>query len=164
MKEGSLMFIQGKYFYYGDDISAAFEIRKQVFVIEQGVAAEEEFDSLDDLSVHVLVYALGESQRAVATGRVYYDGQNYRIGRVAVLKDERGKKYGDFVVRMLANKAFLSGAQEVYINAQVTAIPFYEKIGFICFGEEFVEADIKHISMKLISGSLCRDCSSTNDN
>lgn len=154
------MLIQGKYLYYGDDISEAFEIRKQVFQIEQGVSAEEEFDSLDDLSVHVLVFALGESQRAVATGRVYYDSQNYRIGRVAVLKNERGKKYGDFVVRMLANKAFLSGAKEIYIDAQVAAIPFYEKIGFTSFGDEFIEAGIQHISMKLIAGSLCKDCTS----
>jgi len=152
------MLVQGKYLYYSNDMSEAFEIRKQVFQIEQGVSEEEEFDEYDDLAVHVLVFATEESKRAVATGRVFYDGENYRIGRVAVLKEERGKKYGDFVVRMLANKAFLAGAQEILINAQISAIPFYQKIGFISYGREFQEAGITHISMKLVSGSLCKDC------
>jgi len=152
------MLVQGKYLYYSDDMSEAFEIRKQVFQMEQGVLAEEEFDEYDDLAVHVLVFATEESRRAVATGRVFFDGENYRIGRVAVLKKERGKKYGDFVVRMLANKAFLAGAKEILINAQISVIPFYEKIGFISCGQEFEEAGIPHVPMKLISGSLCKDC------
>lgn len=152
------MFIQGKYLYYGDNLSEVFEIRKQVFQIEQGVSAEEEFDDNDDLAVHVLVFDTEGEKHPVATGRVFHDGIDYRIGRVAVLKNERGKKYGDFVVRMLANKAFLSGAQRVVIDAQITALRFYERIGFKSFGEEFEEAGIKHISMELIAGGLCKEC------
>lgn len=154
------MLIQGKYLYFEDDKTEVYDIRRQVFHVEQGVSLEEEFDEIDDLAVHVLVFTSDEPSRAVATGRVFFDGDNYKIGRVAVLKSERGKKYGDFVVRMLANKAFIAGADEIHINAQVVAVPFYEKIGFISYGDEFDEAGIKHVSMKLKSGSLCKECNS----
>ncbi len=150
--------IQGKYLYYGDDLSEAFEIRKQVFVLEQGVSLEAEFDNYDDLAVHVIVYDKADNKNPVATGRVYHDGNNYKIGRIAVIKEERGKQYGDFVVRLLINKAFLSGADEIIINAQVSAIPFYAKIGFIAYGKIFKEAGIDHISMRLKPGTLCKKC------
>lgn len=149
--------IQGKYLYYGDNLSEVFNIRRKVFVDEQGVKEEEEFDDYDDLAVHALVYDNGNS-KPVATGRVYHDGKNYRIGRIAVLKEERGKYYGDFVVRLLVNKAFLSGAEEVFINAQVAAVPFYAKIGFQSYGDIFEEAGIKHISMKVELNNICQKC------
>jgi predicted GNAT family N-acyltransferase len=150
--------VQGKYLYYGDDLSEAFQIRKEVFQEEQGVSEKEEFDEIDDLAIHVVVYSNDDLNKAVATGRVFFDGNDYYIGRIAVLKDERGKNYGDFAVRMLANKAFLAGANEILIHAQVSAVPFYEKIGFITYGDEFMEAGINHISMKLVAGSLCKKC------
>lgn len=157
------MLIQGKYLHYGDDLSEVFEIRKKVFQIEQGVPFEEEFDAIDDLSIHVIVYTSDTDKRPVATGRVYFDGDNYRIGRVAVLKEERGKYYGDFAVRMLANKAFLAGANDILIHAQTNVIPFYEKIGFQVNGDEFIEAGIKHVSMVLKSGALCKKCDNINE-
>lgn len=150
--------VQGKYLCYGDDLSEAFEIRRKVFIEEQGVSAEEEFDENDDLAIHALVYDNKENNKPVATGRVYHDGKHYRIGRIAVLKEERGKYYGDFVVRLLANKAFLAGAEEVIIYAQVSAVPFYEKIGFISYGGTFDEAGIDHIAMKVELSSICKKC------
>lgn len=152
------MIIQGKYLHYGDDLTDAFEIRKQVFQIEQGVSSELEFDEIDDLAIHVIVYASDTDKRPVATGRVYFDGENYRIGRIAVLKEERGKYYGDFAVRMLANKAFLAGATEILIHSQTDVIPFYKKIGFEICGEEFMEAGIKHVPMILRAEKLCKKC------
>jgi predicted GNAT family N-acyltransferase len=149
--------IQGKYLYYGDDLTECFEIRRQVFVVEQQIPKEEEFDDIDDYAIHAIVFD-NENKKAVATGRVYHNGTNYKIGRIAVLKKERGKYYGDFVVRMLANKAFLMGAEEIHIDAQLTAISFYERIGFMTYGEEFLDSGIKHINMKLVSGSLCKLC------
>lgn len=150
--------VQGKYLYYGDDLSEAFQIRKEVFQYEQGVSEQEEFDEIDDLAVHVVIYSNENPKKPVATGRVFFDGNDYYIGRVAVLKDERGKYYGDFAVRMLANKAFLAGANEILIHAQLSAVSFYEKIGFITYGDVFIEAGIKHISMRLVAGSLCKKC------
>ncbi len=150
--------VQGKYLYYGDDLSDVFEIRRQVFQVEQGVPAQIEFDGIDDLAIHVIVYASDGKNYPVATGRVYFDGETYRIGRVAVIKEERGKSYGDFAVRMLANKAFLAGAKEIHIDSQVTAIPFYERIGFRTLGEEFMEAGIRHRMMVLKPDNLCKKC------
>ncbi len=148
--------VQGKYLYYGDNLSQVFEIRRKVFVEEQGVSETEEFDDYDDLAVHVLVY--DNSKKPVATGRVYHDGKNYRIGRIAVLKEERGKYYGDFVVRLLANRALSAGAKEVIVNAQVKAVRFYEKIGFISYGEVFKEAGIEHIAMGIKIDAMCQKC------
>jgi len=150
--------IQGKYLCYSDDLSEAFEIRRKVFIEEQGVLVEEEFDEYDDIAIHALVYDNKGNHKPVATGRVYQDGKDYRIGRIAVLKEERGKYFGDFVVRLLANKAFSAGAEEVIINAQVTAVPFYEKIGFVSYGEIFDEAGIDHIAMKVKLNSICKKC------
>ena len=156
------MLVQGKYLHYGDDLTDVFEIRKKVFQMEQGVPSEDEFDAIDDLAIHVIVYTTDTNKRPVATGRVYFDGQNYRIGRVAVLKEERGKYYGDFAVRMLANKAFLAGASDIFIHAQTSVKSFYEKIGFQVDGDDFVEAGIKHIPMVIKSGALCKKCDNIN--
>lgn len=150
--------IQGKYLYYGDDLSEVMNIRRKVFIEEQGVSEEEEFDEYDDLAVHALVFDVNNENRPVATGRVYHDGNSYRIGRIAVLKEERGKDYGDFVVRLLINKAFLSGAEEVVISAQTKAVPFYEKIGFKPYGESYLEAGIEHIMMKVKVDTVCKKC------
>ncbi len=149
--------VQGKYLYYGDDLSEAFDIRRKVFVLEQDIPEEAEFDDMDDLSIHAIVYDV-KNKKPVATGRVYHDGKNYRIGRIAVLKEERGKYYGDFVVRLLVNKAFMAGAEEVVIDAQVKAIPFYEKIGFYSYGEIFKEDGIDHIKMIAKLSTFCQKC------
>lgn len=150
--------IQGKFLYYGDDLSDVINIRRQVFVVEQGVPEEEEFDEYDDLSVHALVYDNTDNNKPVATGRVYHDGNSYRVGRIAVLKNERGKYYGDFIVRLLVNKAFLSGAEEVVISAQTKVVPFYEKIGFETYDESFEESGINHILMKVKLNTICKKC------
>lgn len=150
--------IQGKFLSYGDDLSPVFEIRRKVFIEEQGVSEEDEFDEYDDFAIHAIVYDIDDSKKPVATGRVYHDGKNYRVGRIAVLKEERGKYYGDFAVRLLVNKAFMSGAEEVVIGAQVSAVLFYEKIGFVSFGEIYKEADIDHITMKVKLDTICRKC------
>jgi predicted GNAT family N-acyltransferase len=152
------LLIQGKYLNYGDDLSPVFDIRKKVFVEEQKVSEEEEFDEIDKIAVHAIVFDTNHKDKPVATGRVYHDGESYRVGRVAVLKEARGMYYGDFVVRLLLNKAFLSGAKEVIISAQVKAIPFYEKIGFAPFGDIYFEAGIEHVKMKISSTNICRKC------
>lgn len=147
--------IQGKYLFYNDDLSDAFKIREQVFQIEQNVDKEIEFDQLDDEAIHVVVY---EKDSPVATGRLLFDGKEFHIGRIAVLKEKRGKKYGDFTVRMLIDKAFLMGAEEVTLGAQLQVIDFYKKIGFIPYGEEYEEAGIMHRNMKIIPSDICKEC------
>lgn len=149
------MLIQGKILTYGDDLTEAFQIRKKVFVEEQGIPEDLEFDDLDSLAMHVIVYEEDPNwktndkayKKAVATGRIIFDGSTCKIGRIAVLKEHRKMKYGDFTVRMLLNKAFTAGIGEVRLDAQYTALAFYEKIGFHVSGEPFNEAGIKHFPM-----------------
>lgn len=155
---GTDMLVQGKLLSYGDDLSEVYDIRKKVFQEEQGVAEEIEFDEFDQVAVHVLVYEDSEQKKAVATGRIVYQEDCCKIGRVAVLKENRGMKYGDFVVRMLLNKAFLAGINSVYLNAQLSTIGFYEKIGFKVTGNEFEEAGIRHIKMIINKENLCYNC------
>ncbi|MFW5651097.1 MAG: GNAT family N-acetyltransferase [Acetivibrio ethanolgignens] len=150
------MIVKGVYLNGENDLGDAFEIRRKVFIEEQGVPEELELDEMDAYAIHALVYVEG---KAVATGRIIYDGYTYKIGRVAVLKEERGKQYGDFIMRMLIDKAFLHGAEEVILGAQLTAVGFYEKLGFEKYGEVFDDAGIPHIHMKLKRENLCKKCS-----
>ncbi len=129
--------IQGKLLSFGDDLKDVIDIRRRVFVDECNVAEEREFDNLDSSSIHVLVYEeastseVGKDQKtAVATGRIQYDGQVCNIGHIAVLKEFRNKKYGDFTVRMLLNKAFTSGIEEVIVYSPFETTKFFNKLGF----------------------------------
>ena len=126
------------------DLEDAFHVRREVFVKEQKVPEEEEFDRADLRSRHVVVYA---NTRPVATGRLFNDGETWLIGRISVLKECRGKKVGKLVVDKLLETAVKMGAGEVYIHAQTHAVSFYEKFGFVAYGETFLETNIEHISM-----------------
>lgn len=142
------------------DLQDAFAIRREVFILEQGVSEEEEFDSLDDRSWHLVVY---DDDVPMATGRLLYQ-DSYHIGRIAVRKESRGRHLGDLAVRMLLVKAFNDGAFEVTISAQMHAVPFYERFGFKPQGNTYLEAGIEHIAMKvtregLILESKCKHCS-----
>lgn len=149
------MVVKGVYLNGENDLTDAINIRRKVFIEEQQVAEEIEIDGMDPYAIHAVAYV---ENKAVATGRIIYDGDTYKIGRVAVLKEERGKQYGDFIMRMLIDKAFLHGAQEVILGAQLHAVGFYEKLGFEPYGEVFSEAGIEHIHMKLKNGNLCKKC------
>lgn len=160
------MLIQGKILSYGDDLSEAFQIRRNVFVEEQGIPEDLEFDDIDQEAMHVIVYettpnrnAKGQDDKnAVATGRIFFDGESCKIGRIAVLKEYRNMKYGDFTVRMLMNKAFTSGINEITLDAQCYAESFYEKIGFHKVGEPFLDTGIPHIKMIISIRDVVTSC------
>jgi predicted GNAT family N-acyltransferase len=126
------------------DLEDAFHVRRAVFIKEQNVPEEEEFDRADLRSHHGVVYA---NARSVATGRLFNDGKIWLIGRISVLKEYRGKQFGKLVVEKLLEKAAEVGAGEVHIHAQTHAVSFYEKFGFVAYGETFLETNIEHISM-----------------
>ena len=153
--------ICGKILNYNDDLSEAFAIRQVVFSKEQNIDPNIEFDDDDKIALHGLVYLSLNEKVPVATGRIVYDGDQCKIGRVAVLKEYRGKRYGDFLVRMLLNRAFSSGVELVYCHAQVSTVAFYEKIGFKIVGEEFIEAGIRHLKMEIKNDEMIFNC--TND-
>ena len=129
-----------------EDISEPFAIRKEVFVEEQSISEEEEFDDYDAQALHLIVYV---DEQPAATGRIWHDGRAFHIGRLAVLKQFRGQKIGDLALRLLLYKTFSSGAQVVEISAQTYIVPLYKKFGFKEYGEEYIEAGIPHIAMKV---------------
>lgn len=152
--------ICGRYYLGLDAIEQILPIRKDVFVKEQNIPDFLE-DEIDETAVHAVIYKDIERTTPVGVGRMYaLPGQDqvYKIGRIAVLKEERKNGYGDFIVRMLTDKAFLMGAQKVLVASQEHAVAFYEKIGFKKTGEEIFEAGVKHIIMELLQSNICKAC------
>ena len=121
----------------------AKRIRFTVFVEEQGVPPELEMDENDANSVHALAYGDG---RAIATGRLLPDGH---IGRMAVLKEWRGRGVGRAILRRLIDAARERGHREVLLSAQVHALGFYRAEGFAPEGPVYEEAGIAHQAMRM---------------
>ena len=95
-------------------------IRRQVFVQEQGFSEQSQFDSLDERSWHLLVQ---EGDEIVATGRLTLDAEGcWKLGCIAVLPDFRGKHIGDFVVRLLVDRALSMPQAPIYVVAQQHAV------------------------------------------
>ena len=118
-------------------------IRVKVFVEEQGVPVDLEWDEWDESSDHAL--ALDTQGNAVGTARLLLDG---RIGRMAVLKEWRGKGAGAALLEMLLEQARLRGMTFVSLHAQTQATGFYRRFGFVEHGQVFLEAGIPHITMQ----------------
>lgn len=153
------MAVQGKFLSYKEnEFYDAISIRQKVFVEEQNIPEIVEFDEEDKTAIHAVAYEGLSKVKAVATGRLLCKGGWAEIGRVAVLKEERGKQYGDLIVRMLIDKAKTLKYSEIYLNAQVKAEGFYNKIGFYITGEPFLEAGIQHIRMKYDRNSINKCC------
>ena len=122
---------------------AAAEIRRRVFIEEQRVPEEEEWDGRDHDCLHFLAC---HGDRPVGTARLLADGH---IGRVAVLARARGSGVGLQLMRAVIEAARRNGHQGVVLDAQTHALAFYEKLGFQAYGEEFLDAGIPHRSMRL---------------
>jgi predicted GNAT family N-acyltransferase len=124
------------------------DLRIDIFVKEQGVPVENEFDDYDMQVPHLVIFLDGE---AVATGRVIpYGEDTVKIGRIAVKKDKRGLHLGEKIVLELLRKSKEDGAKTVMVGAQTHAVGFYEKCGFKLFGTpEYMEENIPHYDMIL---------------
>ncbi len=118
-------------------------IRRAVFIEEQHLAESDEWDGDDPVSVHALATL---NRDPVGTGRLNLAG---KIGRIAVFAGLRGRGVGALILRRLLEEARRRGIREPYLHAQVRALTFYEKLGFACEGDEFEEAGILHIRMRL---------------
>lgn len=124
----------------------AGHIRSEVFVQEQRIPAELEWDEADASAIHAVAY--NQLGMAVATGRlVQMEPAIGKIGRMAVSKVLRGGGVGEQVLRTLARAAESRGDTQLVLHAQRTAIPFYAKLGFSPRGETFEEAGIPHVEM-----------------
>ncbi|AWT10108.1 MAG TPA: GNAT family N-acetyltransferase [Pseudomonas sp.] len=116
-------------------------IREAVFIAEQAVPPEQEWDADDAEAVHFLAL---EGGYPIGTARLLADGQ---IGRVAVLRDWRGMNVGDALMHAVIAEAERRGLTEQTLTAQVHATAFYERLGFEVVSDEFIEAGIPHVDM-----------------
>ncbi len=125
---------------------AAGRIRTDVFVGEQGIPAEMEWDEGDESAIHAVAYnRLG---RPLATGRLLEHVPGVaKIGRMAVVASSRHNGVGRAVLDALLDAARARGDREAVLHAQLSAAPFYERAGFARRGPEFDEAGIGHIEM-----------------
>lgn len=119
-------------------------LREAVFMREQGVSAELEWDGLDEGCRHAL--ALSAKGDAIGCGRITPDAH---IGRMAVLPEWRGRKVGTALLEALLDEARSRSYAEVELDAQVQALPFYRRFGFEEQGEVFMDADMPHRKMRL---------------
>ena len=122
-------------------------IRTQVFIHEQGVPAELEWDGEDAHAIHVLATDL--SGNAIGTGRMLLHGEQAHIGRMAVLPSWRNQGVGASLLMCLLEAASARGIRSLFLNAQTTAVPFYERFNFVREGAEFLDAGIPHYRMSL---------------
>ncbi|MGI6153745.1 MAG: GNAT family N-acetyltransferase [Christensenellaceae bacterium] len=143
--------ITNKWFNGIENAKGAVDLRREVFVQEQQIPEEGEFDALDSQAMHLVVY---DGETPVATGRVVHDGKTFRIGRLAVKKDCRGQGFGDLLIKLLLLKVFEFGPSVVRISAQTYAQAFYERYGFRKTGDEFMEEGIPHIPMEVTKETL----------
>ena len=132
---------------WGVDRPLLQQVRRRVFIVEQEVPEAEEWDDDDPLSVHVLATL---NREPVGTGRLTPAG---KIGRMAVLSEVRGRGVGGAILRLLVDEALHRGLVELRLNAQVRAIPFYERHGFAAEGPVFMEAGIPHRVMRRMLGA-----------
>lgn len=133
-----------------EDLARCRAIRREVFIDEQGVSEEEEWDGLDGECTHFLAMA-GTRPVGTARLRVTPEGEA-RAQRVAVLKTRRGRNIGRHLMEAMEQVAGEAGHAELVLEGQVQAIPFYEKIGYRAEGEEFLDAGIPHRLMRKALG------------
>ena len=115
----------------------AFPVRKSVFIDEQGISSSDEWDQFDCISQHVGLV----NHQPVGTGRLGPDG---RIGRLSVIKNQRGLGYGRIILNELEKIAISLNFKQVYVHSQSEAQIFYEKAGYVEAGGEFVECRKPH--------------------
>nr|WP_317357211.1 GNAT family N-acetyltransferase [uncultured Tyzzerella sp.] len=128
------------------NINLAFNIRTEVFIKEQGIDPDVEIDGTDKDAKNMILIV---DNKPIGTSRLIVIDNKMYIGRVAILKEYRKKGYATHMINFLLEEAKNMDYKEVYIHGQSYAKNFYEKIGFKQFGEEFIEANIPHINMKI---------------
>ena len=122
----------------------AFAIRKLVFVEEQKVAAEEEYDEFDVIATHVVLY---DKRIPVGAGRMRKVDNYGKMERVCVLASHRGRGAGRLIMEALESLAAKEGLEQVKLHAQTHAEDFYKKLGYETISDVFIEANIPHVVM-----------------
>ncbi|OIJ68737.1 GNAT family N-acetyltransferase [Streptomyces mangrovisoli] len=138
------------------DLEACFALRKEVFVGEQGVPEDIEYDAYDAVAVHVL--AITGDGVPLGTGRLLHGERAAEktggdltlgsLGRLAVAQRSRGLGVGVALVRAIEDAARARGLAAVDLHAQTHALGFYERLGYEPYGAEYEEAGIPHQGMR----------------
>jgi len=131
---------------WADAYPIAFPIRHQVFVLEQQIPIELEIDKQDLIAQHLIVTF---NHKPLGTARIFranIDSDNhFKIGRLAILKEYRRQGLGSKMMGILINYAEIHHYKKISLHAQIDALSFYEKLGFIAEGPEFDEGGILHV-------------------
>lgn len=130
-------------------LDLALKIRKEVFVIEQGVNPEDEYDEFEEESSHFLASINGS---AVGTARWRFTEFGIKLERFAVIKEARGKGVGQALVTAVLRDIMVhpdAQGKKRYLHAQLQAVPLYAKFGFQKIGNQFEECKILHYKMEL---------------
>jgi predicted GNAT family N-acyltransferase len=134
----------------------AAPLRYAVFVQEQGVPEELEWDDQDARSVHAVIL---DAECCLGTGRMLPAGDDgcASIGRMAVRHDRRGEGVGRLLLRALLTEATHQNVHEIVLHAQMSAVGFYDRFGFARSGCPFQEAGITHVEMRLVLKSTLKE-------
>jgi predicted GNAT family N-acyltransferase len=123
----------------------AFRLRRAVFVVEQKVPADEEFDG-DDLTAHHVVAVMEGEVRG--TLRVIHAAEHVKIGRVAVDMAARGHGIASAMIAHAMNVHRAARDNRFYLTAQSDKVALYERFGFTAYGDEFLDGGMPHLAMK----------------
>lgn len=123
----------------------AYSVRTKVFIDEQNVPAEEEIDQYEDESTHFVLY--DDSHSPIGAGRFRILDGIGKVERICVLASAREKGAGISIMNAIHEFAGSKGIRKLKLNAQVYAIPFYEKLGYQTVSDEFLDAGIPHKAM-----------------
>ena len=129
---------------WNDDSAALAAIRREVFIDEQNVPEDLEWDGEDTYARHWLALINNEP---VGTVRLLRNGH---VGRMAVRKAWRNQGIGAALLRAVIGEAFAQDLRELFLHAQTHAVDFYARHGFIAEGPEFMDAGIPHRTMRLL--------------
>ena len=125
------MYVKGIYLNGTDDLSDVLNVRSKIFEnTETDFSNYFDIDTslyADNLAIHSLVI---DNNEYVGCGSLYYDGEHFVLDRVGVIEEKRRQKIGDFLVRMLIDKAFQLGPNTVYVYCKEEVVPFFSSIGF----------------------------------
>ncbi len=133
-----------------EELARCLEIRREVFVEEQKVPEADEIDGEDPMCVHFLAtpHVGDPPTEAVGTARLLQRGKTAKAQRVAVVPAMRKKGIGKELMAAIEKEARGRRYAELLLGAQLEAVPFYEKIGYESFGDEYQDAGIPHRHMK----------------
>lgn len=133
------------------DIQRCFDIRREVFIVEQACPPEEEWDEWDNSSIHYLAENGGEIVGTARMREISREGMpTAKLERFAILEIYRGRGFGKQLIEAVIKDAFDKGYRSFYIHAQKHLYGLYHSMGFEQAGDEFMEAGTPHLPMAMV--------------